>query len=55
MTDAEVEAKFRSLAERYMDAEKLKQIVEMVFNLEKLKDIGELNRRMVVNKSGEQR
>lgn len=47
MTDAEVEAKFVSLAENYIGVEELKRIVDMVFNLEAVHDIGELNRSIV--------
>lgn len=47
MTDAEVEAKFVSLAGKFMGVEALKRIVDTVFGLEKIADIGELNRSMV--------
>jgi 2-methylcitrate dehydratase len=52
MTDAEVEAKFLSLAEKHMGKEGLERIVDMVFNLEKIADIGELNRSMVFGETG---
>lgn len=42
MTDAEVEAKFRSMVSKHMSENKMNQLVEVVMDLENISDIGEL-------------
>jgi len=47
MTDNEIIEKFKSMASRYMNGERMEQVIDAVFALDKLDDVGKLTRRMV--------
>ncbi len=50
MTDEEIVEKFKSMTRKYMSDERMKQLIDAVFELEELDDVGELNRLMVFGK-----
>jgi len=47
MTDNEIIEKFKSMASRYMNGERMELVIDAVFALDKLDDVGKLTRRMV--------
>jgi len=46
LSDAELEAKFTRMAERYMEEKKIREIMDTVWNVEKLEDVGKLAKLM---------
>ena len=48
LTDAEVEAKFRSLAEDFLSPRQIARLLERLWQLEDVKDIGEVLRLTVI-------
>ena len=50
MTDADIEAKVRKMAAKYMPEKQIKQIIDTVWNLEKVDDVTDLIKLMVFPK-----
>jgi 2-methylcitrate dehydratase len=50
LTDKELEEKFSDMASKYMSREKIRQMVEMCWNVEKLENLSTLTKMMIVAK-----
>jgi 2-methylcitrate dehydratase len=48
VTDADLEEKFRSMACKFMDEQRVRRIIDAIYNLDKVEDVGELVKLLVV-------